>query len=243
MARKLQRFSLSKRANISSCLGAITMSVLFSISTISCGDYYISYTEGSFESQFKLFDFKLYEKKILRTLESTNTIETLGREYNSFNADSEFKDRFKEVFYNFVKLINNFTYAANQEIPGIENEYISYLIYTINLYDWFYSKEIDNSKVVKEYNPKLTYTALTPGSIIYFSGLKYMKQLWDEEIKNDLPNLKNSSFKNLRLFSQNMYMIIQLSLNRLWSAKNLQDSVQKSILAAKNTMKFMTSIQ
>ncbi len=28
-------------------------------------------------------------------------------------------------------------------------------IYTINLYDSFYSKEIDNSKVVKEYNPKL----------------------------------------------------------------------------------------
>lgn len=200
MARKLQRFSLSKKANISSCLGAITMSVLFSISTISCEDYYISSTEESFESQSKLFDFKLYEKKILQTLESTNTIEILGRKYNSFNAESEFKDRFKEVFYNFVKLINNFTYAANQEIPGIENEYISYLIYTINLYDWFYLKEIDNSKVVKEYNPKLTYTALTPGNIIYFSGIKYMKQLWDEEIKNDLPNLKNSSFKNLSAF-------------------------------------------
>nr|WP_238562518.1 hypothetical protein [Mycoplasmopsis bovis] len=183
MARKLQRFTLSKKANITSCLGAITMPVLFSISTISCGEYYISYTEESFLIHFKLFDFKLYEKKILQTLESTNTIETLGRKYDSFNADSEFKDRFKEVFYNFVKLINNFTYAANQEIPGIENEYISYLIYTINLYDSFYSKEINNSKVVKEYNPKLAYTALTPGSIIYFSGLKYMKQLWDEEIK------------------------------------------------------------
>nr|WP_307919845.1 hypothetical protein [Mycoplasmopsis bovis] len=35
----------------------------------------------------------------------------MGRKYDSFNADSEFKDRFKEVFYNFVKLINNFTYA------------------------------------------------------------------------------------------------------------------------------------
>ncbi len=200
MARKLQRFTLSKKANITSCLGAITMPVLFSISTISCEEYYISYTEESFLIHFKLFDFKLYEKKILQTLESTNTIETLGRKYDSFNADSEFKDRFKEVFYNFVKLINNFTYAANQEIPGIENEYISYLIYTINLYDSFYSKEINNSKVVKEYNPKLAYTALTPGSIIYFSGLKYMKQLWDEEIKNNLPSLKNSSFKNLSAF-------------------------------------------
>ncbi len=125
--RKLQRFALSKKANITSCLGAITIPVLFSISTISCGEYYISYTEESFLIHFKLFDFKLYEKKILQTLESTNTIETLGRKYDSFNADSEFKDRFKEVFYNFVKLINNFTYAANQEIPGIENEYISYL--------------------------------------------------------------------------------------------------------------------
>ncbi len=74
-------------------------------------------------------------------------------------------------------------------------------IYTINLYDSFYSKEIDNSKVVKEYNPKLAYTALTPGSIIYFSGLKYMKQIWDEEIKNDLPNLKNSSFQEFISFS------------------------------------------
>ncbi len=107
----LQRFALSKKANITSCLGAITIPVLFSISTISCGEYYISYTEESFLIHFKLFDFKLYEKKILQTLESTNTIETLGRKYDSFNADSEFKDRFKEVFYNFVKLINNFTYA------------------------------------------------------------------------------------------------------------------------------------
>nr|WP_307929905.1 hypothetical protein [Mycoplasmopsis bovis] len=98
MARKLQRFTLSKKANITSCLGAITIPVLFSISTISCGEYYISYTEESFLIHFKLFDFKLYEKKILQTLESTNTIETLGRKYDSFNADSEFKDRFKEAF-------------------------------------------------------------------------------------------------------------------------------------------------
>nr|WP_307926134.1 hypothetical protein [Mycoplasmopsis bovis] len=110
-----------------------------------------------------------------------------------FNADSEFKDRFKEVFYNFVKLINNFTYACKSRNSRNRKWIYFYTsIYTINLYDSFYSKEIDNSKVVKEYNPKLAYTALTPGSIIYFSGLKYMKQIWDEEIKNDLPNLKNS---------------------------------------------------
>ncbi len=118
------------------------------------------------------------------------TIETLGRKYDSFNADSEFKDRFKEVFYNFVKLINNFTYLCKSRnsrnrkwiyfIPDLHNKLVWFVLF----------KRIDNSKVVKEYNPKLAYTALTPGSIIYFSGLKYMRQIWDEEIKNDLPNLK-----------------------------------------------------
>ncbi len=45
---------------------------------------------------------------------------------------------------------------ANQEIPGNRKWiYFNTSIYTINLYDSFYSKEIDNSKVVKEYNPKL----------------------------------------------------------------------------------------
>ncbi len=47
MARKLQRFALKQKGPIllQHCLGAITIPVLFSISTISCGEYYISYTE------------------------------------------------------------------------------------------------------------------------------------------------------------------------------------------------------
>ncbi len=53
----------------------------------------------------------IWEKNSTDFKNRLNTIETLGRKYDSFNADSEFKDRFKEVFYNFVKLINNFTYA------------------------------------------------------------------------------------------------------------------------------------
>ncbi len=57
MARKLQRFALSKKANITSCLGAITIPVLFSISTISCGEYYISYTERKFFNSFQIVWF------------------------------------------------------------------------------------------------------------------------------------------------------------------------------------------
>lgn len=45
----------------------------------------------------------------------------------------------------------------------------------INLYDLFYLREIDNLKVVKEYNLKFIYIVLIFGSIIYFSGFKYMK--------------------------------------------------------------------
>lgn len=89
------------------------MLVFFLILIILCGDYYISFIEESFKSQFKLFDFKLYEKKILQILELINIIEILGRKYNLFNVKLEFKDRFKEVFYNFVKLINNFIYVVN----------------------------------------------------------------------------------------------------------------------------------
>nr|WP_307908721.1 hypothetical protein [Mycoplasmopsis bovis] len=100
-------------------------------------------------SGFKFFDFKLYEGKINKILRWTGTLERLSHKYKWFNADPEFKKRFKDVFFNFVKLINSFTYAANKEYPNIEDEYLSYLIYTIRSFDSFYSNKIQNSKVVE----------------------------------------------------------------------------------------------
>nr|BBJ33041.1 hypothetical protein MBKG4397_2070 [Mycoplasmopsis bovis] len=206
MARKLQRFALSKKTNAGFCLGAIFMPILSSILTVSCGVYYNTDRERKFEERFKFFDFKLYEGKINKILRWTGTLERLSHKYKWFNADPEFKKRFKDVFFNFVKLINSFTYAANKEYPNIEDEYLSYLIYTIRSFDSFYSNKIQNSKVVNEYNSKLTYKALTPGNIRYFSGLKYMNHLWNNKFKNDSTNLKRSEFKNLSAFlSKDVY--------------------------------------
>ncbi len=63
--------------------------------------------------------------KINKILRWTGTLERLSHKYKWFNADPEFKKRFKDVFFNFVKLINSFTYAANKEYPNIEDEYLS----------------------------------------------------------------------------------------------------------------------
>nr|WP_307926123.1 hypothetical protein [Mycoplasmopsis bovis] len=49
MARKLQRFALSKKTNAGFCLGAIFMPILSSILTVSCGVYYNTDTERKFE--------------------------------------------------------------------------------------------------------------------------------------------------------------------------------------------------
>ncbi|UUA23569.1 hypothetical protein L8F19_01065 [Mycoplasmopsis bovis] len=109
MARKLQRFALSKKTNAGFCLGAIFMPILSSILTVSCGVYYNTDRERKFEERFKFFDFKLYEGKINKILRWTGTLERLSHKYKWFNADPEFKKRFKDVFFNFVKLINSFT--------------------------------------------------------------------------------------------------------------------------------------
>nr|WP_307908022.1 hypothetical protein [Mycoplasmopsis bovis] len=49
MARKLQRFALSKKTNAGFCLGAIFMPILSSILTVSCGVYYNTDRERKFE--------------------------------------------------------------------------------------------------------------------------------------------------------------------------------------------------
>nr|WP_280131195.1 hypothetical protein [Mycoplasmopsis bovis] len=94
MARKLQRFALSKKTNAGFCLGAIFMPILSSILTVSCGVYYNTDRERKFEERFKFFDFKLYEGKINKILRWTGTLERLSHKYKWFNADPEFKKRF-----------------------------------------------------------------------------------------------------------------------------------------------------
>lgn len=208
MTRKLHRFIRSKTSRVLVSLGLMSIALLSSLPTASCGARYSTDVERKFEKQFKLFDFKLYEAKINQILGSTESLKLLSHtnKYKTFDDNPAFKKRFTDVFYNFVKLINSYIYAANMEIPNIENEYISYLIYTIDCYNSFYSKKINDSKIVNEYNQKQTYTALTPGNIRYFRGLKYMKHLWDEKFKNDSTNLRTNNFKNLSAFlSKDVY--------------------------------------
>ncbi len=108
-----------------------------------------------FIERFKFFDFKLYEGKINKILRWTGTLERLSHKYKWFDADPEFKKRFKDVFFNFVKLINSFTYA--KQIRNIQ------ILKMNTFHTWF-----------------TQYALLTPFIQIKFKILK----LWSNIIQN-----------------------------------------------------------
>nr|WP_235750742.1 hypothetical protein [Mycoplasmopsis agalactiae] len=112
----------------------------------SCGEY----QQTLFEREYnKFFDFNLYEKRIKKSLKSTEPISQMCSDLELFKYDPIFYRKLTQNFYNFVRLINSFSYSPNQEYPEIENEYIGYLVYTVKNYSSFYSNSVESSKIVK----------------------------------------------------------------------------------------------
>ncbi|WMX75980.1 Mbov_0186 family lipoprotein [Mycoplasmopsis bovis] len=169
----------------------------------SCGEYH----QTSFEREHnKFFDFNLYEKRIKKSLKSTDPISLMCSALEAFKDRPIFYKKLSQNFHNFVELINSFSYFPNQEYPGIENEYISYLVYTAKNYSTFYSKSVARTKNIKEYEPKTTLSALPTGNFVNFNGVKYLNEIWksfDNKNKNDikLSNLNKLSLK----ISNNIY--------------------------------------
>nr|WP_233750003.1 hypothetical protein [Mycoplasmopsis agalactiae] len=112
----------------------------------SCGEY----QQTLFESKYnKFFDFNLYEKRIRKSLKSTEPVSKICSDLELFKYDPIFHKKLTQNFHNFVRLINSFSYSPNQEYPEIENEYIGYLVYTVKNYSSFYSNSVERSKIVK----------------------------------------------------------------------------------------------
>lgn len=85
----------------------------------SCGEYH----QTSFEREHnKFFDFNLYEKRIKKSLKSTDPISLMCSALEAFKDRPIFYKKLSQNFHNFVELINSFSYFPNQEYPGIENE-------------------------------------------------------------------------------------------------------------------------
>ncbi|TKA59130.1 hypothetical protein MBOVa_5600 [Mycoplasmopsis bovis 8790] len=199
MIRKLYKSILKNGKKIDVYPFLIGSSVIMSSALIvpSCEVH----EQTSFEREHnKFFDFNLYEERIKKSLKSTDPISLMCSSLEAFKDKPIFYKKLSENFHSFIKLINSFSYFPNQEYSDIENEYIAYLVYTAKNYSTFYSKSVTRTKIVKEYEPKTTLSALTTGNSVNFNGIKYLNEIskgFNNKNKNDikLSNLNNLSLK------------------------------------------------
>ncbi|MGN3818166.1 Mbov_0186 family lipoprotein, partial [Mycoplasmopsis bovis] len=135
----------------------------------SCGMFYRTYNERELSIYLNT---DILESKIRKIIDNRIQVFRLG-----YKWVLRYSPEVKEKIGEFLKLISSFTYAPNYEFPGIENEYISYLYYTGENKKLFYSNEIEESKIAKEYDSKNVHKALTLDNLFYFDGIKYAKEL------------------------------------------------------------------
>ncbi|MCE6056964.1 hypothetical protein MBOVJF4428_00480 [Mycoplasmopsis agalactiae] len=174
----------------------------------SCGMFYRTYNERELSIYLNT---DIFESKIRKIIDNRIQVFSLGDKWVL-----EYSPEVKEKIGEFLKLISSFTYAPNYEFPGIENEYISYLYYTGENRYLFYSNEIEESKIAKEYDSKNVHKTLTLDNLSYFDGIKYAKELSMREsaIKN---NADNNCWQNL---SYLMLNDIHKNLLKLYSRLN-----------------------
>nr|WP_233742384.1 hypothetical protein [Mycoplasmopsis agalactiae] len=170
MVRKFYKSVLKKGQITGICPVFIGSSIAVSATflAVSCGEYHQTFFEREYN---KFFDFNLYEKRIRKSLKSTEPVSKMCFELEWFKDNPIFHKKLTQNFHNFVRLINSFSYSPNQEYPEIENEYIGYLVYTVKNYSLFYSNSVERSKIVKQYEPKTNLSNLPTGNFVNFSGI------------------------------------------------------------------------
>lgn len=198
MVRKFYKSVLKKGQIMGASPVFIGSSIAISTTFLaaSCGEYQQTFFESKYN---KFFDFNLYEKRIRKSLKSTEPISQICSDLELFKYDPIFHKKLTQNFHNFVRLINSFSYSPNQEYPEIENEYIGYLVYTVKNYSSFYSNSVGRSKIVRQYEPKTTLSDLPTGNFVNFGGMKYLNEISKNFVFKNKDKIKHSNLRNLSL--------------------------------------------